>query len=60
VWCSFIYRVYIKFENFAKICVSVKTVAVLQMNLKSKLYILENPTLLLFGPSPFEHWFKSY
>jgi hypothetical protein len=30
------------------------------MNLKAKLYILKNHTLLLLGPSPFEHWFKSY
>jgi hypothetical protein len=30
------------------------------MSLKAKLYILKNPTLLLLGPSSFEHWFKSY
>jgi hypothetical protein len=30
------------------------------MNLKAKLYILKNHTLLLLGPSPFEHWFESY
>jgi hypothetical protein len=30
------------------------------MNLKAKLWILINPTLLLLGPSSFERWFKSY
>jgi hypothetical protein len=30
------------------------------MNLKAKLYILKNHTLLLLGPSPFEHWLESY
>jgi hypothetical protein len=30
------------------------------MNLKAKLCILENYTLLLLGPSPFEHWLESY
>jgi hypothetical protein len=30
------------------------------MNLKAKLYILKNHTLLLLGPSLFEHWFESY
>jgi hypothetical protein len=36
-----------------------KTVAQLQMNLKEKLSSLKNHALLLFGPSSFEHWFKS-
>jgi hypothetical protein len=30
------------------------------MNLKAKLYILKNYTLLLLGPSPFEQWCESY
>jgi hypothetical protein len=30
------------------------------MSLKAKLCILKNYTLLLLGPSPFEHWLKSY
>jgi hypothetical protein len=30
------------------------------MNLNAKLYILKNYTLLLLGPSPFEHWCESY
>jgi hypothetical protein len=30
------------------------------MNLKTKLYILKNHTLLLLGPSSFELWFESY
>jgi hypothetical protein len=30
------------------------------MSLKAKLSILKNHTFLLLGPSPFEHWFKSY
>jgi hypothetical protein len=30
------------------------------MNLKAKLYILKNHTLLLLSPSPMEHWLESY
>jgi hypothetical protein len=30
------------------------------MSLKVKLCILKNYTLLLLGPSPFEHWLESY
>jgi hypothetical protein len=30
------------------------------MSLKEKLCILKNYTLLLLGPSPFEHWLESY
>jgi hypothetical protein len=30
------------------------------MNLKAKLCILKNYTLLLLGPSPFEHWLERY
>jgi hypothetical protein len=30
------------------------------MNLKEKLCILKNYTLLLLDPSPFEHWLESY
>jgi hypothetical protein len=30
------------------------------MNLKAKLQILINPTLLLLGPSLLELWFESY
>jgi hypothetical protein len=34
--CSFIYRIYIKFENITKFYINFKTVALLQMNLKVK------------------------
>jgi hypothetical protein len=53
------YRIYIKFENLAKFHINFKTVALLWMNLKAKLCILKNYTLLLLGPSPFEHWLES-
>jgi hypothetical protein len=32
----------------------------MQMNLKENLWSLKNHALLLFGPSSFEHCFKSY
>jgi hypothetical protein len=37
-----------------------KSLALLWMNLKAKLYILKNPKFLLLDPSSFELWFESY
>jgi hypothetical protein len=52
--------IYVKFGNFVKFQINYTSLARLQISLKAKLYILKNHTLLLLGPSSFEHWFKSY
>jgi hypothetical protein len=57
---QFLNRIYVKFRNFAKFYVNSKSLALLWMSLKAKLYILKNHTFLLLGPSSFEPWFESY
>jgi hypothetical protein len=48
------------FGNLVKFQINYTSLALLWMSLKAKLSILKNHTFLFLGPSPFEHWFKSY
>jgi hypothetical protein len=53
------------FAKDGNLCLNCKNIKnypwiYVQMNLKEKLWSLKNYTLLLLGPSPFAHWFKSY